>query len=65
MGNICLNLQDSTKQRLNTAHQDPTKFQKTAGQMGNIMAIPDSGDTREITVIRITTVQVPRSRTKH
>jgi hypothetical protein len=40
MGNICLNLQASIKQRLNTAHQDPEKLEEIAGQMGNIMAIP-------------------------
>lgn len=65
MGNICLNLQESIKQRLNTAHQDPAKLEKTAGQMGNIMAIPDSGDAKNITMILITTMQLPRSWGRH
>ena len=40
IGNICLNLQESIKQRLlNKAHQNPAKAKQPAGQRGSIMTI--------------------------
>lgn len=68
VGSICLNLQESIKQRLfNIAHQDPAKAAQPAGQMGNIMDISRFSRCQEclvtclVTRLLIIIVQVPGS----